>query len=59
MPQLTKNLTVKISPIQAQTLGKLRDRNIRVGDFVRAAIAEKIQREYDSLQPKIKNICPF
>lgn len=60
MPQLTEKLTVKISPIQAQTLDKLRQRNIRVGDFVRDAIAEKISRDYAKLQVKTKKSqCPF
>ena len=59
MAQLTDKLTVKISPTQAATLDKLRQRNIRVGDFVRAAIAEKIQRDYSKLQVKPKQHCPF
>jgi len=60
VPQLTEILTVKISQTQAQTLHKLRQRNIRVGDFVRAAIAEKISRDYHKLQVKPKNTqCPF
>lgn len=60
MPQLTEKLTVKISHIQAETLDKLRQRNIRIGDFVRAAIAEKISRDYVKLQVKPKKeYCPF
>jgi hypothetical protein len=59
MPQLTEKLTVKISPTQAATLTKLRQRKIRVGDFVRDAIAEKIQRDYSKLQVKPKQYCPF
>jgi hypothetical protein len=58
MKQYTELLQVKITPTQAATLDKLRGRNIRVGDFVRAAIAEKIRRDYNELQPK-NNICPF
>jgi hypothetical protein len=59
MPQLTEKLTVKISPTQAATLAKLRHRKIRVGDFVRDAIAEKIKRDYSKLQVKPKQYCPF
>jgi hypothetical protein len=59
MPQLTEKLTVKISPTQAATLDKLRQRNIRVGDFVRDAIAEKIKRDYSKLQVKPKKYCQF
>ena len=58
MKQYTELLQVKITPTQAETLDKLRGRNIRVGNFVRAAIAEKIRRDYKELQPK-NNICPF
>lgn len=60
MQQFTEIPTVKISQTQAQTLQKLRQSNIRVGDFVRAAIAEKISRDYDKLQVKPqKQYCPF
>jgi hypothetical protein len=58
MKQYTELLQVKITPTQAETLDKLRCRNIRVGNFVRAAIAEKIRRDYKELQPK-NNIFPF
>ena len=59
-PLYTKVFTLKISATQKQTLNKLRDRNIKVSDFVRKAIAEKINRDYKELQPKPKNqYCPF
>jgi hypothetical protein len=60
MQKYTELLQVKITPTQAETLVKLRQRKIRVGDFVRAAIREKISREYAELQQKEKqNACPF
>jgi hypothetical protein len=59
MLKYTELLQVKITITQAATLDKLRQRNIRVGDFVREAIAEKIQRDYPKLQVKEKSSCPF
>jgi post-segregation antitoxin (ccd killing protein) len=59
-PLYTEVFTLKISTTQKHTLSKLRDRNIKVSDFVRKAIAEKINRDYKELQPKPKNqYCPF
>ena len=59
-PLYTEVFTLKISATQKQTLSKLRDRNIKVSDFVRKAIAEKIERDYKELQPKPKKeYCPF
>ncbi len=47
----TKVITVKITPTQKQTLNKLADRHIKVSNFIREAIKEKIQREAAHLQP--------
>ena len=59
-PLYTEVFTLKISTTQKHTLGKLKDRNIKVSDFVRKAIAEKIERDYKELQPKPKKeYCPF
>ena len=45
---------------QKQTLEKLKSRNINVSYFVRKAIAEKINREYENLKEKPKKeYCPF
>ena len=51
---------LKISSTQKRTLEKLKSRNIKVSDFVRKAISEKIKRDYAELQeiPK-KEYCPF
>ena len=60
MEQYTEVTTIKLSKIQKQTLGKLRERNIRVSQFIRDAIAEKIKRDYKELIPKvIYEKCPF
>ena len=59
-PLYTEVFTLKISKQQKQTLEKLKSRNIKVSDFVRKAIAEKINREYENLKEKHKDeFCPF
>ena len=59
-PLYTEVFTLKISSTQKRTLEKLKSRNIKVSDFIRKAIAEKIQRDYVELQDKPKKeYCPF
>lgn len=60
MKSYTKNITINVSEIQYQTLEKIRANNIKVGNFIREAIQEKIKREYKELilKPK-KSECPF
>ena len=59
-PLYTEVFTLKISKVQKQTLDKLKSRNIKVSSFVRKAIAEKINREYENLKEKPKKeYCPF
>ena len=59
-PLYTEVFTLKISSTQKRTLEKLKSRNIKVSDFVRKAIAEKINREYENLKDKPKKeYCPF
>ena len=53
-PLYTEVFTLKISSTQKRTLEKLKSRNIKVSDFVRKAIAGKIQRDYSELQDKPK-----
>lgn len=59
-PLYTEVFTLKISSTQKRTLEKLKSRNIKVSDFVRKAISEKIKRYYAELQDKPKkNIVLF
>ena len=59
-PLYTEVFTLKISSTQKRTLEKLKDRNIKVSSFVRKAIAEKIERDYEGLKEKPqKDYCPF
>lgn len=60
-PQIyTEVYVLKISKTQKQTLDKLKANNIKISQFVRNAIKEKIAREYKELiiKPK-KSECPF
>jgi hypothetical protein len=51
---------VKLTEVQYQTLKKLENYNVKVCDFIRQAIAEKLQREkIEIVKPKINNECPF
>lgn len=59
MHKYTEVLNVKISQTQKQTLDKIKDRGFKVSDFVRNAIKEKIQREYNHLQVKETRKTPF
>jgi hypothetical protein len=56
----TEVITLKISKTQKQTLDKLRVRNIKVSNFIRQAIKEKILRDAEELVDKSKiEYCPF
>jgi len=56
----TKSKVIKLTELQYQTLKKLEKYNVRVCDFIRDAISEKLQREkIEIVKPKIKNVCPF
>jgi hypothetical protein len=55
----TKSKVIKLTEVQYNTLKKLGNYNVRVCDFVRDAIAEKLEREkHEILKPK-KEYCPF
>lgn len=60
MHKYSEVLNVKISKKQKNTLDKIRARGFKVSDFVRSAIKEKIERDYNHLQEKPKEKkCPF
>jgi post-segregation antitoxin (ccd killing protein) len=60
MELYTEVITLKISKVQKDTLSKLRNRNIKVSDFIRKAIAEKIKKDAKELiEKKNKVFCPF
>ena len=49
-PLYTEVFTLKISSTQKRTLEKLKSRNIKVSDFVRKAISEKIKLNKSNLK---------
>jgi len=49
MKSYTKNITINVSEVQFENLEKIRANNIKVGNFIREAIQEKIKREYQQL----------
>lgn len=56
----TKNKVVKITEDQYKTLKKLEQYNVRVCDFIRIAIKEKLERDYLEIKKRaIKSDCPF
>ncbi len=56
----TKSKVVKLTEVQYQTLKKLEKYNVRVCDFIRDAISEKLQKEKIEIQkPKVKDNYPF
>jgi post-segregation antitoxin (ccd killing protein) len=60
MEQYTEVTTIKLSKIQKQTLAKLKARNIRVSQFIRDAIKEKLERDASELIVKPQKVyCPF
>ncbi|MFM2204460.1 MAG: hypothetical protein RLZZ605_1424 [Bacteroidota bacterium] len=55
-----KQITLKISETQKNTLDKLAKRKVKVSKFIRDAISEKIQREAKDLVVKPKKVdVPF
>jgi hypothetical protein len=60
MNKYTKIKTLRISEAQHNTLVKMKSYKVDVSEFIRIAISEKIQREYQELIPKPKiEYCPF
>jgi hypothetical protein len=60
MQKYTKTKVIRITDLQHKTLQKMKSLNVDVGNFIRDAIAEKLQREkIEIVKPKIKNDCPF
>lgn len=60
MNRYTKIKTFRISETQHNTLVKMKSYNVDVSEFIRQAIKEKIDREYQDLIPRPKKeYCPF
>lgn len=60
MKQLTVRHTVMISEQQSRSLDTLKDYNVNVSQFIRSAIKEKLQRDWEGIkEEKTKFKCPF
>jgi len=60
MKKYTTIHPIRISETQQKTLKKLKSRGFNVSSFIREAIEEKINREYQDLKEKPKEQdCPF
>jgi hypothetical protein len=60
MQKYTKTKVIRITETQHKTLQKMKTLNVDVGNFIRDAISEKLQREkIEILKPKGVNKCPF
>ena len=56
----TKSKVIKITDVQFETLKKLKSYNVRVCDFIRDAISEKIKREgFEIIEKSKKEYTPF
>lgn len=59
MQKYTKTKVIRITDFQHQTLQKMKTLNVDVGNFIRSAIQEKLERDkYEILKPKAEK-CPF
>jgi len=60
MQQYTESKTFKFSKQQMKSLKILESYNVNVSWFVRQAIKEKLNRDWQTIKKKsIKNNCPF
>ena len=55
----TEVITLKITPIQKQTLEKLKSKNYKVSDFIRQSIKEKLERDKHEILKQRAEYCPF
>lgn len=60
MQKYTKTKVIRITETQHKTLQKMKTLNVDVGNFIRLAISEKLQREKIEIV-KLKEVikCPF
>ncbi len=60
MEQYTHTVTIRVTEIQKKTLDKLTDYKVNRQQFIRAAIREKLQRDYKSIREKPPRVkCPY
>lgn len=60
MKQFTVTHKIRISPTQAQSLKVLKSYNVNLGNFIRCAIKEKINRDWKKIKEEKNKIkLPF
>jgi hypothetical protein len=60
MKQFTNRYVIMISNTQLESIIKLKEYNVNIGNFIRSAIKEKIQRDWKNIkESKSKIKCPF
>ena len=61
MVKYTEKQTIRLSKIQKQSLDILESKGVNISQFIRLAIKEKINRDWQKIkEPKIKRSdCPF
>ena len=60
MKKYTERQVIMISKKQSNSLSILRSYNVNVSQFIRAAIKEKLQRDWKKIkEEKTKGHCPF
>lgn len=60
MQKYTKTKIIRITETQHKTLQKMKTLNVDVGNFIRDAIQEKLERDkHERVKPKEVNKCPF
>jgi hypothetical protein len=55
----TKSKVIKLTEVQYETLKKLENYNVRVCDFIRIAIQEKLERDKHEILKTKEEYCPF
>lgn len=60
MKQYTIIKTLRLSETQSKSLDILESKGVNVSHFIRLAIKEKINRDWEHIkQPSVKSSCPF
>ena len=60
MKQLTENYSIRLNKKQHETLQILKTYNVNISNFIRLAIKEKIQRDWNQIKEKKEKIkLPF
>lgn len=60
MKKLTKSKTVRFTETQINSLKILESYNVNLNRFIREAVKEKLQRDWENIKEKKEKIfCPF